>query len=227
MDELQPVPFFTVSTQNATVTSGAFLDEPPNIRVANRIVPIIPPKNLGMFSTCIYHGIREGVFCGKALEIILGHGKNSTHPFTKTFYNFFDLPSYVRLAAFVKVQAQAETLIAARPVSPLRRVQLWQKIKEYKENKKNSIPSLLREYKSIPVGTEQDLFPFVIPVYPVAGKIMRYRIFAVLIGKTGDTWNKKTAFEVITSRAENIIIETRCQFTPDMATSVKVINRLE
>jgi hypothetical protein len=202
---MRVIPLVTVNAKTLETINGIELTAEPKIVEGGIRVSVEPPIKKGVFSHSTFLRSISGYKTGTAIEIMFGeNGKNSSDSYTRTFYEYYNLPNFVNIVAFVKIQEEEECLIGVRPVTPIKRTRLCREI----ENKKRlgdtkDLGPLVENLRKLRAGSIEDLFPFVFQLYPVGGKIMRYKIFAVGVA----TSRNKTAFEVITNKGNNFLVE--------------------
>lgn len=192
--ELMPFPLHTVDLVAGTVTAGVDLTIPAQIR-AGKGVTFSPPFKSGLLSTDLTRS-KE-----RTIEGLLGVGRQNIDNLTSVFYETYELPNWLRVAAIVSIDSTGYSC-EVRPVTSQQRVNLTLAIAEAKEKKANNIGVLVSKLRQMKVQDEAALHPFVVPIYPsrVPGeKIIDRRIFAVGVGWDSDRaeWKKKTSFEVI------------------------------
>jgi len=192
--ELMPFPLHTVDLVAGTVTAGVDLTIPAQIR-AGKGVTFSPPFKSGLLSTDLTRS-KE-----RTIEGLLGVGRQNIDNLTSVFYETYELPNWLRVAAIVSIDSTGYSC-EVRPVTSQQRVNLTLAIAEAKEKKANNIGVLVNKLRQMKVQDEAALHPFVVPIYPsrVPGeKIIDRRIFAVGVGWDSDRaeWKKKTSFEVI------------------------------
>ena len=192
--ELMPFPLHTVDLVSGTVTAGVDLTIPAQIR-AGKGVTFSPPFKSGLLSTDLTRS-KE-----RTIEGLLGVGRQNIDNLTSVFYETYELPNWLRVAAIVSIDSTGYSC-EVRPVTSQQRVNLTLAIAEAKEKKANNIGVLVNKLRQMKVQDEAALHPFVVPIYPsrVPGeKIIDRRIFAVGVGWDSDRaeWKKKTSFEVI------------------------------
>jgi len=192
--ELMPFPLHTVDLVAGTVTAGVDLTIPAQIR-AGKGVTFSPPFKSGLLSTDLTRS-KE-----RTIEGLLGVGRQNIDNLTSVFYETYELPNWLRVAAIVSIDSTGYSC-EVRPVTSQQRVNLTLAIAEAKEKKANNVGMLVSKLRQMKVQDEAALHPFVVPIYPsrVPGeKIIDRRIFAVGVGWDSDRaeWKKKTSFEVI------------------------------
>lgn len=192
--ELMPFPLHTIDLVAGTVTAGVDLTIPAQIR-AGKGVTFSPPFKSGLLSTDLTRS-KE-----RTIEGLLGVGRQNIDNLTSVFYETYELPNWLRVAAIVSIDSTGYSC-EVRPVTSQQRVNLTLAIAEAKEKKANNIGVLVNKLRQMKVQDEAALHPFVVPIYPsrVPGeKIIDRRIFAVGVGWDSDRaeWKKKTSFEVI------------------------------
>lgn len=192
--ELMPFPLHTVDLVSGTVTAGVDLTIPAQIR-AGKGVTFSPPFKSGLLSTDLTRS-KE-----RTIEGLLGVGRQNIDNLTSVFYETYELPNWLRVAAIVSIDSTGYSC-EVRPVTSQQRVNLTLAIAEAKEKKANNVGMLVSKLRQMKVQDEAALHPFVVPIYPsrVPGeKIIDRRIFAVGVGWDSDRaeWKKKTSFEVI------------------------------
>lgn len=228
-NDLMPVGIFTCNGLTGEVTRGMDLSIPAGVRIDNTNVEFSPPKKVGFFQAGDFTKNR---LTDKAVEIMLSSGTKEDE-FTRLVYQQLQLPNWVRVAAVVKFEMSQWCSLEIRPISLDERVATTRAIAELKSlphSRENGekIRSLVNRLKKFTVGKEEDLLPFVVPIYPtkVEGqKVLSYRVFLVTVGWDNQkkTWRDKTSFEVITTTSpggNNWIVNTEFKIDVDgLATS--------
>lgn len=216
-NELMPVGIVTVNGSNGSVIRGMDLSKPAIVKMGEYTVECAAPKEYGFF---LNGGPIRQHRTDVGLELMLGAG-NSTDPFTRLVYQKYNLPNWCRVAAIVKFEMAESTAIEVRPVSSNERVATALAISELKKlphsiSNGEKIRRLVNRFRQFQVGKEEDLLPFVVPVYPVreAGqKNLSYRVFMVLVGWNirNKVWRGRNDFEVITTSSpsgNNFVVST-------------------
>lgn len=196
------VPFFTVRTTPLKLFRGIDLSSGPDIdETGGNRVSVDSPRHKDVFSNSTFLWSDKEI----ALETMFDEdGRKSKHQFTNIFYNYYNLPSFVKVVAFVCVETSSPALIGVRPVTPIKRILLCKEIEDRKQKgHTDKVKYLISKLKTMKTGTLEDLFPFVFQLYPIGGKVVSYKIFAICVAKG----KLKTAFEVITNEGSNFICE--------------------
>lgn len=199
------VPFLTVKTEKLAIFKFIEMGADPEIIEGKNRVSVDLPLVKGVFSDSTFLLSGAGHKTGTAVEIMMDElGRKGNDKYTKTFYEYFNLPNFVRVVAFLKIETPKKALIGVRPVTSIKRTLLCREIDEKKRSGKlEEVRTLVNKLKSMRAGSLEDLFPFVFQLYPICGKIMKYKIFAICVGKN----KNKTAFEVITNEGSNFVCE--------------------
>lgn len=235
--ELCPVAMYSLMLPDMKITNGIDVSKPARLRVGVSQIQIAKPRDYGVFREAftVNHKLYT-VSSSRSLEMLVGVGKDSDNEYTRTLYNYYNLPNFIRIAAIVKLEMPEEANMEIRPVTSNERVALLNVVARLKrENKLNLIPKLKTRISSFNVKQESDLAPFVIPIYPVRSsneKTLDYRIFMIGVGWNGDSWKSNTSFEVITTRVQgsnNFVVNTNYNIDEDGLVNCKltVENRIE